>query len=70
MEELLEMLDPFKDIWDGHLGTAKITQHRIDLKLGARPSLQLPYRALTKQRELERAVIHKMLELGVIEPCI
>lgn len=55
-------------MWDGHLGTIKETEHRIELAENAKPSLQPPYHAEPMQRKLEEEEIAKMLKLEVIEP--
>jgi hypothetical protein len=34
---VLRMLEPHKEMWDGHLGTVTATQHRIQLTPGAQP---------------------------------
>lgn len=41
--ELLALLGPFVEMWDGHLGTVIITQHRIELTSEAKPSTQIVY---------------------------
>ena len=68
-EELIKTLTPFQSMWDGHLGTIKSTQHRIDLQPNAKPVFQQPYRAGPRQRELEKTEVKRMLKEGVIEPC-
>lgn len=57
-------------MWDGHLGTVNITTHRIEIEPDSKSSLQRPYRAGPRQRELEKEEVHKMLAAGVIEPSI
>ena len=57
-----------KSMWLGELGEISITEHAIDLVLGARPFKSAPYRAGPKARELEEAEIKKQLEVKVIKP--
>ena len=64
---ILEFLDPFQSMWDGHLGEIHHVKHRIELKEGAKPVFQPPYRAGPDKREKERAEIQKMLDMDVIE---
>ena len=49
--EVLEVLSEFKDMWTGRWGKIEATQHRIELKPGARPTYQAPYRAEPTVRE-------------------
>jgi transposase InsO family protein len=65
---VLRMLEPHKEMWDGHLGTVTATQHRIQLTPGAQPVHAQPYRAGTRARAAEREEIQKMLAQDVIEP--
>jgi hypothetical protein len=51
---VLRMLEPHKDMWDGHLGTVTATQHRIQLKPGAQPVHAQHYRAGTRARAAEQ----------------
>jgi hypothetical protein len=51
---VLRMLEPHKDMWDGHLGTVTATQHRIQLTPGAQPVHAQPYRAGTRARAAEQ----------------
>ena len=62
------MLSEFKDMWSGRLGKIDATNHRIDLKPGARPIYQAPYRAGPIAREKEKKDMDRMLRAGVIEP--
>jgi hypothetical protein len=55
------MLEPHQAMWDGHLGEVTATKHQIDLIPGAKPVHSQPYRAGTRAREIEKAVIEKML---------
>ena len=65
---VLQMLEPHKDMWDGHLGTVTATEHRIQLTPGAHPVHAQPYRAGTRARAAEKEEIQKMLAQNVIEP--
>ena len=67
-EALMEKLDKYEAMWDGHLGMIKATQHYIEITPESRPSFRPPYRASPAQRELEKQEIQKMLEANVIEP--
>ena len=66
--EIMDMLSEFKDIWSGRLGKIGATNHRIELKPGARPIYQAPYRAGPIAREKEKTEIDRMPRAGVIEP--
>ena len=66
--EIMDMLSEFKDMWSGRLGKIGATKHRIELKPGARPIYQAPYRAGPIAREKEKTEIDRMLRAGVIEP--
>ena len=48
---ILEFLDPFQSMWDGHLGEIHHVKHRIELKEGSKPVFQPPYRAGPDKRE-------------------
>jgi hypothetical protein len=65
---VLRMLEPHKDMWDGHLGTVTATQHRIQLTPGAQPVHAQHYRAGIFSRAAEKEEIQKMLAQEVIEP--
>ena len=67
-QDILRMLRPHREMWDGRLGTVTATEHRIDLVPGARPIHSQPYRAGARAREIGRGEIEKMLSQGVIEP--
>jgi len=63
------MLDQHKEMWTGQaLGVIKATQHRIDLKAGARPVRFAPRRAGHTAREAETAEVKRQLEADFIEP--
>ena len=65
--EIMDMLSEFKDMWSGRLGRIDATKHRINLKPGARPIYQAPYRAGPIAREKEEKEIDRILRAG-IEP--
>lgn len=69
-DDLLALLEPLADMWDGHLGTVNITQHRIESTPDSKPSTQNVYRSALPQRQMEKETIQKMLEEGFIEPSI
>ena len=62
------MLSEFKDMGSGRLGKIDATKHRIELKPGARPIYQAPYRAGPIACEKEKKETDGMLHAGVIEP--
>ena len=51
-KEVLRMLRPHREMWDGRLGAVSATSHRIDLVPGARPVHAQPYRAGGRAREV------------------
>ena len=61
----MDMRSEFKDMWSGRLGRIDATKHRIELKPGASPIYQAPYRGGPVSCEKE---IDRMLRAGVIEP--
>ena len=66
--EIMNMLSEFTDMWSGRLGKIDATKHRMELKLGARPIYQAPYRARPIARGKEKKEIDRVLRAGVIEP--
>ena len=54
-------------MWTGELGSVKVTEHRIKLKLDSKPVFSQPYRAGPKAREVEEKEVNKMLDADVIE---
>ncbi len=62
------MLHEFEDMWQGQLGTVKVTEHRIELEPGSRPVRLPPHRSGHKAREVEKTEVEEMLRLDVIEP--
>jgi Reverse transcriptase (RNA-dependent DNA polymerase) len=67
-EQMFEVLEGHRSMWDGRLGEVKATTHRIELKEGARPFRAHPYRAGPRAREAEAVEVQRMLKAGVIEP--
>jgi hypothetical protein len=65
---VLDLLEKHRSMWDGRLGHAHTTSHRIELTPGAKPVHCQPYRAGSRAREAESAEIQRMLKAGVIEP--
>lgn len=63
-----QALRPFSSMWGGKLGTVRVTEHRIELKPGAKPVFAQPYRAGPKAGKIEQDEVDKMLKAGVIEP--
>ena len=49
---ILEMLTKHERMWDGSLGTIKVTEHRIDLEPDTKPIRSLPYRQGPATRRL------------------
>ena len=66
--KLIETLEPFEKMWDGHIGRVNITKHRFELVEGATPVHQPVRRAGPQQRELQWSEIKKQLADDVIEP--
>jgi transposase InsO family protein len=62
-----EILRPFADIWDGHLGKIEAVQHHI-LTEGP-PVASQPYRVGPTARESISKEVDRMLSMDVIEPC-
>ncbi len=63
-----DMLPEFEDMWQGQLGTLKVTEHRIKLEPGSLPVRLPPHRASNKAREVQKTEVEEMLRLDVIEP--
>jgi hypothetical protein len=51
---VMRMLEPHKDMWDGHLGTVSAMQHCIQLKQGAQPVHAQTYSAGARERTAEQ----------------
>ena len=64
--ELLEMLEKFESMCDGHLGEINITKHRIELLSGTTPNRQQPYWTGMRAKESEAKEIERMLRENVI----
>lgn len=54
-------------MWLGKLGSISVTEHAIDIILGARTFKFPPYRPDPKTRELEKFEVEKQLKTGVTE---
>ena len=67
-EKVFRVLGKHRSMWDGRLGHAHATSHRIDLIPGAKPVHVPPYRAGARAREAESTEVQRMLKAGVIEP--
>lgn len=67
-QRLRALLKKYKSLYDDTFPGINTHPHDIELKEGARPIHQFPYRAGLKAREVERAELDKMLKQGVIEP--
>lgn len=68
-QEIIKMLQEYKDMWDGRLGQLGIAKHRIVLtSTDIWPINFVPYRAGRKEREFEKMEIDKMIRMNVIEP--
>lgn len=66
-QRLSEILSKCKEMCDGHLGTIKMTTHRIKLPDDAKTCFQQPYPAATTPCEHEKKEIERMLKEEVIE---
>jgi len=64
----LSLLEKYRALWSGHLGSIKDTEQRIELKPGSKPVRLNPYRMGPRTRELIKAQVDGMLKLKVIEP--
>lgn len=67
-DHLLALLEPYAEIWDGHLGTVNITQHWIELTPDPKPSTENLYRSALLQQKMEEETTQKTLEEGFINP--
>jgi hypothetical protein len=67
-EKVFRVLGKHRSMWDGHLGHAHSTSHRIYLVPGAQPIHAQPYRAKPRARGAESAEVQRMLKEGVIGP--
>jgi RNase H-like domain found in reverse transcriptase/Reverse transcriptase (RNA-dependent DNA polymerase)/Integrase zinc binding domain/Integrase core domain/Chromo (CHRromatin Organisation MOdifier) domain/Retroviral aspartyl protease len=69
-KRVLELLEGYQRMWDGHLGTFTATSHRIQLVPDAHPVHCQPYRAGPRARAAEHEEVQKMLKAGVVEPAV
>jgi hypothetical protein len=67
-ERVFRVLGKHLSMWDGRLGHAHATSHRIDLIPGAKLVHVRPYRAYNRSPEAESTEVLRMLRAGVIEP--
>jgi hypothetical protein len=65
---VLDLLEPHRKMWDGHLGTVAATSHHIDVTPGSKAVHCQPFRAGTRARAAVKEEIDGMLEQQVIEP--
>jgi len=68
VQRLKNLLTKYHTLWDGSLGTIRQTEHRIQLKTGATPVRQHPYKAGLHARQMEKEQVEGMLRMEVIEP--
>lgn len=61
-DKVRKALQPFSSMWDGTLGSIKVTEHRIELKEGAKLVFSQPYHAGPKARAIEQEEVDKMLK--------
>jgi Reverse transcriptase (RNA-dependent DNA polymerase) len=62
----MDMLRGHQKMWDRYLGHINQVQHHVPTTGG--PSRQQPYRCGLRTREVVQEEIHRMSQLGVIEP--
>ena len=67
--KIKQVLRKHSTMWDGTLGTIKVTEHRIEVEPGTKPIRSLPYRQGPATRKMTHEQIQEQLEAGVIEPC-
>lgn len=67
-ERVRETVREFTPIWDGPLGTIRVTDHCIDFLPHTRPISQRPYRAGRKAGEKEKSQVQKLLRAANTEP--
>lgn len=63
-----KMLRDFSGMWQGQLGTIKVTEHRINVKDESDVVHCQPHRAGPKSRKLQQEEVDTMLDQDVIEP--
>lgn len=51
---LIDKLSKIQEMWDGHIGTIRVTTHRTELTEEAKPSFQPPYKARLTQSEQKK----------------
>lgn len=67
-KRVCSMLAAFSDMWQGQLGTIKVTEHRIEVKEDSVAVHCQPHRAGPKSRKLQQEEVDTMLQQDVIEP--
>lgn len=65
---ILQFLEQFGEMWDGKLGTARETKHRIELLEGAKSIYWQTYPSGPTAREAEKSEVERKLREGIIEP--
>jgi len=66
--QVLALLEKHRALWNGHLGSIKATEHRIELKPGSKHVRLNPYWIGPRTRELIKAQVDRLLKLKGIEP--
>ncbi len=64
---LLELLESYSDLFDGHLGHTSLTEHAIATG-DAKPVNLPPYRTSPVKKQIIEDQVRKMLQDGIIEP--
>lgn len=68
---MIDKLEHFSPMCDGHLGHSTVEKHRIDLKgPDARPMFSKTYRAGPAAQAIRKEKLEKLEKLGVVEPAI
>ena len=62
-----KMLRTYEDMWNGQLGTVKVTKHRIETQENEKPVFSQPYRAGPEARKVVKESVKEMLDKNVIE---
>lgn len=67
-EPIINSFLPFKNIWDGSLGSFSKTKHLVEMYDNAKSTFQAPYRASPRQRQIEKIEVERMLMTDFREP--
>lgn len=67
LARILEMMSKRQEMWNGHLGTIRATEHSIESESRMHPIRQMPYRQGPAKREIIHDHIDAILREGVIE---